>query len=149
MSFEELAKRIASVSTRQCGCGASREQISNVMNGMGVVFPESYIWFLKEYGWVRLGGDELYGLGPDIPAYLELGRITESERKDARPHLKHYLVPIMNDGAGNHYCLDTLKMNEGECPVVFWDHELGEEQEPQCVSGSFSEWLNTRLEELS
>ena len=58
--------------------------------------------------------------------------------------MPEYLVPVMNDGAGNHYCLDdTSRLDGGECPVVFWDHEHqdGPDQVPEQVSASFDRWL--------
>jgi hypothetical protein len=47
----------------------------------------------------------------------------------------------MNDGFGNHYCLDTGSLHDGECPEVFWDHEKGVRQEPEFVSPQFDLWL--------
>jgi hypothetical protein len=51
----------------------------------------------------------------------------------------------MPDGGGNHYCLDTNAMENGLCPVVFWDHELGEDQVPDKMYGSFTEFLDEQL----
>jgi hypothetical protein len=76
---------------------------------------------------------ELFGVGSDVPTYLDLVRMTESERSVARPHIPPSLIPILNDGFGNHYCLDTESLHDGECPVVFWDHEKGAKQDPEVV----------------
>ncbi|CAN5884843.1 hypothetical protein BH11MYX4_BH11MYX4_03280 [soil metagenome] len=48
------------------------------------------------------------------------------------------LVPIMNDGGGNLYCLDS---RSAEPSVVFWDHEAGEKQDPTVESATFCDWL--------
>jgi hypothetical protein len=52
---------------------------------------------------------------------------------------------MMNDGAGNHYCLDSSKKGG---PVVFWDHELGENQQPKIVFQDFSSWLVDLLNQI-
>lgn len=65
-----------------------------------------------------------------------------------RPSLLPHLIPVMNDGGGNHYCLDTSQSHAEECAIVFWDHELGEEQTPEFVASSFEEWLTDLISEL-
>jgi cell wall assembly regulator SMI1 len=85
--------------------------------------------------------DELYGVGDSVPEHLDLIANTVRERVDFRPYLPKYLVPVLADGAGNHYCLDLSKSDSGKCPVVFWDHDAGEQQIPSIVGPSFSDWI--------
>ena len=51
----------------------------------------------------------------------------------------------MNDGFGNHYCLDVSRMENGVCPVVFWDHEEPDDQETEEVTPDFVAWLESLL----
>jgi cell wall assembly regulator SMI1 len=141
MNTTKMDDRIARFPDKTCGRGANPEQIAAVEKRLGLRFPKSYRHYLQNYGWCRFSHQELYGLGTDVPSHLELIRNTLSERQDMGPPLSPLLVPVMNDGAGNHYCLDTSKMKADECPVVFWDHELGEKQKPGFVAASFDEWL--------
>ena len=110
---------------------------------LGVRFSKSYKAFLSRFGWAEIHCDTLYGLGRDTPPPYELLKNTFSERYAAQPLIPHYLVPVMNDGAGNNYCLDTSRFDGDECPVVFWDHEHedGLDQAPEQVSQSFDQWL--------
>jgi len=64
--------------------------------------------------------------------------------------MPHRLIPLMNDGSGNHECLDTSKIKDGDCPVVFWDHEhpRGILQSPKRISVSFTAWLKRKIDEL-
>ena len=64
------------------------------------------------------------------------------------PALLSNLVPVMSDGAGNHYCLNTSVMQNGECPVIFWDHEQGRDQNLGRVAASFDVWLIELPDEL-
>ena len=134
---------------KQCGGGASDSEISAAEKMLDVQFPFSYRQFLNTYGWGRFSHDELYGLGTDIPTYLQLVKHALAERYDLSPPMPPHLVPVMNDGAGNHFCLDTSTLVDNECPIVFWDHELSSHQTPELVAHSFDRWLVELLRELS
>jgi len=110
--------------------------------------PESYRRFLRDFGWVSIDGDEIFGLGADVPSHLDLVRITQSERTQFRPYLPPHLAPLLNDGAGNHYCLDTRRSSGKGRPVVFWnhEHELAEQQDPADETDDFVTWLSERAE---
>lgn len=148
MNIEQIREQIRVFRDKDCGQGASSEEIENAERALGVSFPASYRNFLREFGWARISHQELYGLGAEVPAYLELVRNTLAERSGMEPSLPASLIPIMNDGAGNHYCLDTSQKRDAECPVVFWDHELGAHQEPAIVSESFDGWLMDLISRL-
>lgn len=88
---------------------------------------------------------ELFGLGADVPPYLSLTAMTRSEREEMSPSLPAHLIPLMNDGGGNLYCLDSR--GGGEPPVVFWDHTAGARQEPAQVASDFTTWLAERVQQ--
>lgn len=92
-----------------------------------------------------MGHWDVFGLGFDVPPYLDLVRVTQSERAEAVPALPEHLVPLMNDGAGNHHALDTSSPSN-DPPVVFWDHEFGENQVPDHEADGFVAWLAERLD---
>lgn len=127
MLFSRTINRLLSFETKELGRGTSIREIDAAEQRLHVKLSESYKAFLQRFGWGGVEHIQLCGLGEGVPDYLNLVYVTESERADAEPQLPSYLVPLMNDGAGNHYCLDTRRYREGECPVVFWDHELGGE----------------------
>ncbi len=118
-------------------------------NTLAVRLPESYRHYLRRIGWGRFSCEELYGLGIDTPSHLELVKNAMAERDMMGPPMPPTLVPLMNDGARNHYCIDTSATIMGECPVVFWDHEEGHNQKPNKVADSFEQWLINLLAELS
>ena len=133
------------------GHGASDQEIADARHALGVQFREDYEAFLSKFGWAMIHGDTLYGLGADVPHGFTVVKNAFSERYEAHPHIPTHLVPIMNDGAGNNYCLDTLHFQDDECPVVFWDHEHddGPDQTPRRVSLSFDRWLIDRIADKS
>ncbi len=144
----ELVRRLHSLREAEFGQGATAREIKLAEEQLGIEFPDSYKAFLGQFGWASKDGLELYGLGKDVPAYLDLVTVTLSERTEMRPYLPRSLVPLMNDGAGNHYCLDVECGEQGECPVVFWDHTLGESQDPEHVARDLETWLSEKLNTL-
>ncbi|WP_146373551.1 SMI1/KNR4 family protein [Symmachiella macrocystis] len=148
MSISEMHSHIDAFPDKQCGAGANDDDIASAETALGIQFPESYRSFLRKVGWGEFSYELLYGLGMDTPDPLGLVRNTLSERHEASPPLPLHFLPVMNDGAGNNYCLDTSRLVSGECPVVFWDHEQGNNQTPDVEAESFDLWLIELLEEL-
>jgi antitoxin YobK len=75
---------------------------------LGVQFPESYRWFLKEYG----GG----GAGINLES---LPGVLNYTVRSKRFNIPEGFVIIMNCDEYS-YCLDNKNMVNGECPVVNW-----------------------------
>ena len=122
-------------------------QIVDAERSLGIPIEGAYRSFLMQFGWGGVEHLELYGLGKDAPAYLELVAMTQSERTEMNPRLRPALLPVMNDGAGNLYCLDTSV--RGEPPVVFWDHTQGTDQVPELEAADFASWLSGELDSLA
>jgi hypothetical protein len=144
MTFDQLAQKLESVPSKAFGRGASEHELQTASARLGVNLVGGYRRFLERFGWGGVGPFELYGLGVDVPPYLDLVAVTESERTQMCPALPSHLIPIMNDGGGNLYCLDLSKA--GEPMIVFWDHTAGEEQAPELVASDFVSWMEERLE---
>ncbi|SRR6266496_6692043 len=136
-----MKQKIRGLPQAELGCGAAAEVVLAAEQQLALVFPPSYREFLREFGWIRFNHFEIYGLGADAPDYLNVVRNTLAEREEMSPGLPRHFVALMNDGAGNHYCLDTGTAKDGEAVVVFWDHESSQDQEPEFVAVSFAEWL--------
>lgn len=147
MNFDDFILRPGGLNYQSLGSGTDDISIKQAETVLKVQLPGSYKQFLHKFGWGGIGNWELYGLGSDVPEYLDLVHMTVSEREEMRPGVPVHLVPIVNDGLGNHYCLDTNKVKDNDCPVVFWDHELTENQDPKFVSKGFVEWLSSLLDE--
>lgn len=143
MRIHEMITQINLLAKKERGTGATGREIADAEGVIGVRLPASYKAFVSTFGWTRLYHDPVYGIGSSVPPEYALVRHVLSERTEFEPNIPHHLVPVMNDGAGNHYCLDTASFHGGECPVVFWDHEHedGPDQTPEQVSPSFDRWL--------
>lgn len=141
MEFTQVKQQLRFHPVQSFGKGATTADIQYAEKRLHVTLPTSYKQFLLEFGWGGIEDFEVFGVGQGCPKYLDVVKVTESERYEMEPSLKRDLVAILNDGFGNHYCLDTGKMSQGECPVVFWDHEAELTQTPEKVSKTFGDWL--------
>lgn len=147
VAFAQLEALLRAEQGASYGEGASEGSIAEIENSLGVRIVGGYRSFLRCFGWISVGSIEVNGVGPDVPSHLDLLKITLSERYEMGPPLPLFLLPLLNDGAGNNYCLDTASTVGGDNPVVFWDHELDSDQESEQVSPSFHDWLSIRIQE--
>ncbi|MFS8066933.1 MAG: SMI1/KNR4 family protein [Byssovorax sp.] len=138
MEYDELKRLMTESGSLTVGKGASEFEIQEAQQALGLPIRGDYRKFLLDVGWGGVGCFELYGLGSDVPPFLNLIAITHSERTEMSPPLRQELIPVMNDGGGNLYCLDSA--SEGP-QVVFWDHEGGGAQVPAVEAEDFSSWF--------
>jgi hypothetical protein len=144
MNFETLAHLLISFPENSLGSGATEEEIQRAERDLGLRIFGAYREFLRRFGWGGVEDFELYGLGTGVPSHLNLVNITQSERSEMEPHLPRDLLPIMNDGGGNLYCLNTCT-GTNEPAIVSWYHDLGYEQTPELVSEDFASWVTSLL----
>ncbi|MCG3088324.1 SMI1/KNR4 family protein [Sporosarcina cyprini] len=92
-------------------------KISDIEKRLNVKLPESYKWFLREYGTGGVFGIEIFGGGlREVPTCV---RETEEWREYGLPM---EFVVIQNYGSGV-YCLDTSRLANNECPVTDWEQD--------------------------
>ena len=94
--------------------GISEKKINYIENELGVILPESYKFFLGNYGSGGMFGVEIIGCG-----YSEIPRVVEMTKFYRKYGLPKDLV-VIEDVDEYQYCLQTSLMNDGECPVVNW-----------------------------
>jgi hypothetical protein len=145
-SWNEVSAILRARGPASCGRGCSSEGVSEIEHALGVVLPQSYRRFLKEFAYATWP-DYIYGLWTGPVRGFDVVRLTQDERSEAEPPLPRHLVPFSPDGWGNHFCLDTSRMKDGECPVVFWDHEMGSDQTPTVVCATFLAWLGEAMKD--
>jgi hypothetical protein len=146
MNIENAFAAFAEMTDRLTGIGAREVEITEAERALSIAIRGSYREFLLKFGWGGCHSFEIYGLGEDVPQYLNLVGITRSERTEMEPALPPYLLPVMNDGGGNLYCVDT-RSAPGEPPVVLWLHDESIDQVPTIQGSTFVAWFEALLEE--
>ena len=127
---------------------ATRDEIERAERELGVAFPSSYRWFQLEFGDAQDAPLDIYTAhGATGPYSTSIVEVNLRERTELRPHLPVHLIAFSDDGGGNHLCFDTTRREDDECPVVWWDHEQDEDQEPEDAALSFLDWIEAELKE--
>jgi hypothetical protein len=138
--LNKIRSLVESSSNAQVGGGVSEAEVSEAERLLGIHFPTQLRAYLLQLGFLNVAHYEFYGLGEGLPKYLDIVLETLAERHEFRPYLPKHLIPIQNNGAGDHYCLD-LSSSMDDPPVVFWSHEEDESQTPEPEGECFSLWL--------
>jgi SMI1-KNR4 cell-wall len=135
MSYDELRDALRARPDLDAGTPLPSQEINTAAGRLGNL-PHDYRAFLADFGWVSLGPHEVFGLGVDIPPYLDVVRVNESEWTEGG--LPRHLVAVMNDGAGNLSCID-------QTAVVLWDHEVSPTEGPIPLAPTFTDLLSRVL----
>jgi cell wall assembly regulator SMI1 len=145
--FQDLAEVICQHTPAEwLDKGVSEVEIDECEQRLGVRLPDSYRWFLREFG-IACFPDYIYGIHHGKLPGLKVEHHMREERHEVEPRMPPHLIPFSPDGWGNHYCLDTSSLADGECPVVFWSHEKGADQCPEQTHPSFLDWLEEKAHE--
>jgi hypothetical protein len=129
---------------------ATIDEIDRAEHELGARFPMSYRWFQLEFGDVQDGPLDIYTTRtPNGPYSRNIVETNLKERTEAGPRLPAPLIAFSDNGGGDLLCFDTTRPDGDECPVVSWDHELDEDQEPQDAAPSFLDWIERELKEMA
>jgi hypothetical protein len=125
---------------------ATPEELTAAQADLACRFPDSYTWFQLEFGRVGRHALEIYSVRPE-PAALNIVGINLEERRDGRPALPAHLIAFSDNGGGDLCCFDTAHLEAGECAVVWWDHEAGDDQQPEPAAPGFLDWIEAEVRE--
>jgi SMI1/KNR4 family protein SUKH-1 len=138
-------------------------QLLRITNGLGV---DDYEWSAfagagpQRADWDAVTGDDwlrCQGFS-EIAACWRLfqGVYADERQRDAENGENTFasdervLVPFLGNGGGDEWCLDRSRQSEdGECAIVFWDHELREASDDfpaDETHPTFARWLDRELE---
>lgn len=97
--------------------GVDEKQIEYVQNTLEVQLPESYKWFLTNYGSGGLFGVDILGVAKSNIASVVI------ETKNYRDLGMSNNLVVIEDIGEYAYCLDTSNMENNECPVIAWNRQ--------------------------
>jgi hypothetical protein len=154
--MEDLARRLRDgqrVNPLQFAGGASEPEIAAAEAALGVTFPESFRWFLREFG----GGEvfvEIFGVG-SRPSKTVVGE-TQRLRRGGIHRLPRNLVVF---GAGHqwvefnrwvprHVCFDLSRRKDQEFTVTECAPGARWRERITRTGQTFLEWLSEQLDAL-
>ncbi|MED3896414.1 SMI1/KNR4 family protein [Priestia aryabhattai] len=112
-------------------------QIKFVQNELGVELPESYKWFLTNYGSGGLFGVDISGV-----AKANKAPVIAHTQRYRNLGMQKNLVVIEDIGEYAYY-LDTSNIENDECPVIAWNRIGG--LDGYNTAKNFYEFLSQRL----
>jgi hypothetical protein len=145
-AFERVRVYLASRSDLVKGEGATEDELAQLLTVWGPL-PEDFATYLREFGWVRFGAQELLGLGKGVEPHQNL--LKQARRLwdgDGIYKLPRELLPVYDSGGGWFYCLSKMDSSQ---PVVCWAHEYEEQGEPQSYDESYPSWSEWFLAHLA
>ncbi|WP_017798628.1 SMI1/KNR4 family protein [Oceanobacillus kimchii] len=117
--------------------GVDNNQIDYVQDALKLELPESYKWFLNNFGSGGLFGVDILGVSNHNIASV----VIETENyRDLGMSEKLVVIEDVDEYA---YCLDTGNMENKECPVIAWNRQGGLDEFN--TAGGFYEFLSQRL----
>ena len=138
MEYYKKAKEIMDMDATEFIGGVSENEIENAMKSLSVVLPESYKAFLSDFGGGDADGEFIFGVTDNEEE--DIVAATQMERSQGLPK-NLVIIAFWNDTL---ICLDTGKMNNGECPVVEVNYDYSE---IEVVSDTFGRFLYDYLSE--
>jgi hypothetical protein len=123
------------------------DELAAAEQALGARLPDSYRWFQLEFGNVARGPVDIYSVRTPELSELDIVGINLDERHNAYPRLPAHLIAFSDSGGGDLLCFDSSVRHDGECMVVWWDHEGDEGQRPEPAASSFLDWLERELRE--
>lgn len=124
--------------------GVEDDKLQLAEQFLNVRFPESYKWFLKKYGAGEIAGTNIMGIEKDEED-IERFTVVYATKKAINKYVSikkgFIVIEYLEDEA---MCLDTNRMEKGECPVVSCiTHGQGESED---VYKNFADYILQQLE---
>jgi SMI1-KNR4 cell-wall len=116
-------------------------RIENFEKQYSLILPNDFKQFIKNVNGFSLMGTEVYGF--DMTKSESIEAVYQFEHFEVREPQYSHLVPFSPDGRGNFYCLDTSKLSNDSCLIVFWvsNYEYTEIDTPEISHKSFLDWV--------
>ncbi|MEM7247285.1 MAG: SMI1/KNR4 family protein [Acidobacteriota bacterium] len=100
------------------GQGISEERIQEAEALLGLRFPASYRWWLRQYGGGEVGGEEIYSLYPPVPGAIAAGDITFVHALDRAAGREPHHLAISHDDIDGVFTFDlSHPESDGEYPI--------------------------------
>ncbi|UPZ36525.1 SMI1/KNR4 family protein [Sphingobacterium sp. PCS056] len=109
----------------------------------GFSLPEDFKYLMTIHNGFSLEGTEVLGLDNELRG-SSLDNVYDFEISSSRNGMPKYFVPFSPDGRGNHYCLNLDKLEDGICPVVFWqsDCDYQDISDVEECNDNFVSWVH-------
>ncbi len=143
--FEDVQRLIeqAKVAFPKFGNGVSSTVVAEAEKRLAIPLPESYKWWLLNYGGGQIGGDIVYGLDEGGMGRPDIVELAQANEQDGFHGLERLVFSIGNE---ENYYLDTTEGLDESREYRVYLQECG--QEPVEYANSFADFLQRRIKEV-
>ena len=122
--------------------------IARIEKSIKIKLPKSYLWFLENYGYIIIFGQELYIIWNEVDI-VAVSNIESNYFMDKKNSvIFDYEIPIFTDEFGQLYIMDTSEVdNKGEYPIYRKFNENGEDK--IYYADNFLEFLEKQLKDCN
>jgi cell wall assembly regulator SMI1 len=140
-SLEELYKFSSEI--LYLGKSIEDSRVENLEKEIGFKLSEDFKYIIKKHNGIILAGTEIYGLSSELRG-KSIDEIYKFEHYEVENPMPKNFFPFSPDGQGNHYCLDLSKIENGICPVIFWqwDFEYADIEDVEICNDNFTDWID-------
>lgn len=150
-TVSHIVAYLISSNLAEAGKPTSEEDTQAMEQKLGLKFPGAYRAFIAEFGALSVNGDDILGSELAFPDALlrSVQDATQFMRDFEEIEWPAPALCVCDDGRGGWICLDTSRIKNDDCPVIYFDHELVEFDEDldrarptfEKVAPSFKAWL--------
>jgi hypothetical protein len=136
-SFNRLVTALRAAPDVEHGAGASEQDLAELRQ-LFTPLPPDFDAYLRRYGWIRIGSVELFGLGEDVPSYLDIiERCLAMRAGQLGWELPPEFLCFGESGAEWIYCLWAAPAGATRVVMLDLDEATGQ---VQVIESEFATW---------
>jgi hypothetical protein len=137
MNYSKVDSAIKSCTPLDISGSVDDIRIEAASKKIGVSFPADYVLFLRRYGTIQMGSEEVFGLGGE--PHLDIAFQCENASKDQLSWPPNS-IPLRTDGFGNYDLLivQTDIPEDSQYTIFEWHHDDGN---TRFLAATLDSWL--------
>lgn len=147
--IEELLLRVKADRSNLVGAGTPEGEIEQLEKKLAVNLPESYKTFLRTFDGGQFNFGRLHCISENGAGWHDLMQQLDNFFSYHPILGVRGLLPFASSYGGDVYCFKLNEMQNGECPVVEFDHEGADDQELTPVGKNLTDWIQKCYEEYA
>lgn len=140
-AIDELLQRVKADRSNLVGPGASDSDIEQLEQTLAITLPQSYKAFLRVFDGGQFNFGRMHCISEKGAGWHDFLQQLENFFTYHPILGVRSLVPFASSYGGDVYCFDLADSENGECPILEFDHEGSDDQELRRVGNNLTEWI--------
>ncbi len=140
-SFQELISLLSSDPNNAYPGGVLEDDIRELEEELAATFPSEYVQFMQNLGGGNFRHVRIYSITSEDETFANFMEQVTVCTQYISLVLSGDLLPFADDYEGNIFCFNLSHARDSEYEIVLWKSEFEDDDEPQHIAFSFSEFL--------